>query len=66
MLRKLWNKLKHQVKEGNERGAREAVEEGHFSEKHAEVGREAGHGQVSRSERGIFSVFGLQRLYRKR
>ncbi len=32
MLRKLWNKLKHQVKEGNERGAREAVLEDLFND----------------------------------
>ncbi len=32
MLRKLWNKLKRQVKEGNERGAREAVLEDLFND----------------------------------
>ncbi len=32
MLRKLWNKLKRQVKEGNERGAREAVLEELFND----------------------------------
>ena len=34
MIQKLWNKLKRQVEEGNERGAREAVLEELFNDFH--------------------------------